>query len=157
SLSEHELGDTDAAIDYYRRAIAIDGGHGPSLRSLSHLLRKRGDYEGLIAVLRAEITGAPNAEARAAAAYRLGELYEIRLDDDAAALAAYGEALEAEPTHRPSLEGCIRVRERMAEWEAQARALEDEARRVEDHRLAIDALLRAGAIYADLLDQPAQA
>jgi cellulose synthase operon protein C len=156
-LAEHELGDAKAAIDYYRRAVAIDAGHGPSLRALAHLLRAAGDHEGLLEVARAEITTAPNAEARAAAAYRLGEIHEVHLDDDARALAAYGEALEAEPTHRPSLEGSIRVRERMAEWEAQARALEDEARRVEDHRLAIDALLRAGAIYADLVDQPARA
>lgn len=156
-LTQLELGDDDAAIAYFRRAIAVDPRYGPSLRAVALLLRKRRDFEQLVEVLQSEREGAETDDEAAACAYRLGEVYEIHLDRDPEALAAYVDAVEHAPSHRPALDGCFRVRARLEQWRDQAQALEADARRVEDFRLAIDALLRAGELYDARLGTPTEA
>ncbi|MEM9874106.1 MAG: tetratricopeptide repeat protein, partial [Myxococcota bacterium] len=156
-LSELSLGDDAAAVDYYRRALAIDPSHEPSRRAVARSLRAQGDFEALAALLRLE-RGAARTDADAAvAAYRLGEVYEIHLGRDAEALAAYCDALDHAPHHRSALDGSLRVRARLQRWREQAEALEADARRVDDVRLAIDALLRAGEIFETHLEAPARA
>ncbi|HHH28397.1 MAG TPA: tetratricopeptide repeat protein, partial [Polyangiaceae bacterium] len=154
ALCEHHLGDDDQAIAYYRRAVADDPNHGPSLRALAFQLRRRQDYEALVEAYRAELRGNLAPEVRAGTAYRLGEVYEIHLEDYPKAVEAYATALEAVPAYRPALDALARVRTRMRAWDEQADELVADADRVNDHRLAIDALLRAGEIRAELLDRP---
>ncbi len=156
-LCERELADNERAIGFYRRAIAVDPSHEPSLRALSLQLRRRGDFKGLVGVLQSELIAEQPSALRATRAYRLGEVYETHLADYERATAAYTQALEAVPSYRPAIAGLHRVRTQLADWRAQANELQAEAVRVEDPSLAIDALLRAGALHAELLGAPEQA
>jgi tetratricopeptide (TPR) repeat protein len=156
-LCEHELGDADEAVAYYRRAISADNGHGPSLRALEYQLRRRRDFKALVGTLTTELNSEKNPETRAACAYRLGEVYEIHLGQLERAVTAYQQALEAVPHYRPAVDSLVRVRARMSAWEEEAGQLALDATRVQDHRAAIDAFLRAGQIYDELLARPDRA
>lgn len=156
-LCEHQLGNDDDAIAYYRRAIEVDPTHGPALRSLAFQLRRREDYEGLVGVIEAELRGNQQPEVIAGNAFRLGEVHEVHLKQYDKAVSAYERALAALPDHRPSIDALARVRTRLKHWTKQAEELMVEAHRVGDQHIAIDALMRAGEIYAELLDDPDQA
>ena len=150
-LCEHHIGDDDQAIAYYRKAISIDNTHGPSLRALAFQLRRRKDYKGLVGVLQAELIGESQPELVAGNAFRLGEVYEIHLEEYPRAVKVYEQALNAMPAYRPAIDALARVRTRLEDWESQAASFIDEASRVQDQRIAIDALLRAGEIYSELI------
>lgn len=156
-LCEHKLADNDRAIGFYRRAIAEDASHGPSLRALAFQLQRRGDFDGLVDVLQQELLGDHAPKTFAPAAYRLGEVYEMHLSDFKRAAVAYEQALDADETFRPAIAALNRVRTQLGDWEAQADDLIREAQRVLDPAIAMDALLRAGEIYAELLKSPTRA
>jgi tetratricopeptide (TPR) repeat protein len=156
-LCEKELGDDDQAQGYYRRAIAQDPSFGPALRALSYQLLRKQDYKGLVGVLQSELIGEQPPEAFAPRAYRLGEVYEMHLEDYKRAAVAYEQALEAMPDYRPAIEALGRVRVLLGDFARQAKELVVDARRLQDSALAIDALLRAGEIYADILGAPGEA
>jgi tetratricopeptide (TPR) repeat protein len=155
-LSETHLGDDPGAIGFYRRAVAQDPNHGPSLRALAFQLRSRKEYKALVGAYQAELNGNLMPEVRAGTAYRLGEVYEVRLEEYDKSVEAYQKSLAAVPDYRPAIDALARVRSRLRAWEEQANELVLDARRVKDQRLAIDALLRAGEVRNELLgDRPA--
>ncbi len=150
-LCELKLGDNDRAIAYYRSAIQANSSHGPSLRALAFQLRRRGDFRGLVGVLQSELVGDLAPAIFAPRAYRLGEVFEMHLSDYRRAAAAYTRALEADAAFRPAIEALLRVRTQLQDWQGQATDLLGESRRLQDPALAIDALMRAGEIYSELL------
>lgn len=150
-LCDKQLGQVDAAISHYRRAIAIDPSHGPTLRALQRKLRERGDFKGLVGALQNELVGSATAQAKARTCYRLGEVYEVHVHDRERAAAAYAQALEFVAEYRPAVDALSRVKTELAKWSELATDLEGEAKRVGEPRLAIEALLRAGQIWSERL------
>jgi len=156
-LYEQQLGNAKDAVELYRRAIAQQPGHGPSLRALAHQLERQKDYDGLAEVLEAEVTSAPTPAVRAAAACRLGEVLEVHLDKLDEAEAAYGRALDAVPDHHLAAGAMARVRVRLDAWHKLADDLEGEADRAAEPARAIEALVRAAEVCRHRIGQPDRA
>ncbi|MBI4705909.1 MAG: tetratricopeptide repeat protein, partial [Deltaproteobacteria bacterium] len=156
-LCERALGDEDRAALRYRQAIAKSPRHLPSLRALGQLLRRRGDFQGLVEVLEAELGGESEPGARARTLYRIGEVFEVHLGRPERALAAYRKALEQAGDYRPAADGAARMSTELCAWSALAADLTIEASKARDGRLAIDALLRAGDVHGELLGEPGRA
>ena len=150
-LCASEIGDDEAAIGYYRRAVATDPRHGPSLRALTHQLERRGDWAGMVALLQAQLVATTAPDERAATACRLAEVLEIHLRQPERAVEAYLMALAAAGGHRPALAGLSRVRAALGAWQQQAPELVADSSRVQDRSIAVDLLLRAAEIESDLL------
>lgn len=150
-VCEEELGRHEEAIAAYRSAVEIDPAHAPAIRALEHLLEERKRYQELVGLLELELGALDQPKARARVALRIAELYETRLHHRDKALAAYDQALAADPDLLPARDGVTRL---LAEGDDPLRlvaALESEARAHADPRLAIAALLRAGEVYRDEL------
>lgn len=97
------------ARDAYRRAIALDGGHGGARLNLGRMLHEAGDPHG--AELHYRLALASPAH-RALAAFNLGvALEDQRLDDEA--LLAYARALEADPSLADAHFNASRILERI--------------------------------------------
>lgn len=146
-----ELGRDEEAIAAYRSAVEIDPTHAPAIRALEHKLEEKGRFQELVALLELELAALEEPKARARLSLRIGELYEMRLNQRAKALGAYDQALAADPELLPARDGVIRL---LAEGDDPLRlvaALESEARAHVDPRLAVAALLRAGEVYRDEL------
>lgn len=156
-LCEDKLGDEARATDCYRRAIAIDPKHGPSLHGLASVLQHRGAHAELVDVLELELRGLGDPKARALTAYRIGRAYEEHLHDANKAVAAYHKATEAVPEYRPALDGLARVRASQEAWSGVVEDLATEAATSKEPALATAALLRAGEIFAEQLNQPERA
>ena len=157
TTAEYQLGDNDRAIALCRRAIAVDPAHGPSLRALAFQLRRREDYKALVGVLQSEVVGAKTMADKAIASFRLGEIYELRLQQPEPAATAYAEAVASAPGYTPAVDALTRVRGQLSKWSEVADDLASQAQTSGDHRIAIEALLRAGEIWADLQNQPVRA
>jgi tetratricopeptide (TPR) repeat protein len=156
-LCEDKVGDELRAIDCYRRAIAIDAKHGPSLHGLARLLQHRRAFPELVEVLELELRGLGDPKSRALTAYRIGRAYEEHIQDLNKAVAAYHKATEAVPEYRPALDGLARVRASQEAWAGVVEDLATEAATSREPALATAALLRAGEIFAEQLNQPERA
>jgi tetratricopeptide (TPR) repeat protein len=152
-----KLGDDERAIGYFRKAVELDATHVPGLHALEQLLHARRDWAGLVKVLEAELGGLDDPEIKARTAYRLGEVNEVHLRKLGAAVAAYAQAVQIVPGHRPSRDAIARVQTELGSWRELVRTLDQEAAATDDARLAIEALVRAGDVHRDLLSQPTDA
>ncbi len=102
-VQEEELARPDAAIDTYRRVLAVDGENRIAIGALDRLYQSAQRWSDLVAILRKQIElGASDAEILAIE-FRLGQVYEISLNDLPGALAVYREILAQDPTHAPTL------------------------------------------------------
>lgn len=97
------------AKDAYRRALALDGGHGGAHLNLGRLLHEEGDPRGAELHYRLALA-APDH--RAVAAFNLGVALEDQgLEDEA--LLAYARALEADPDLADAHYNASRILERL--------------------------------------------
>ncbi|MFW5920273.1 MAG: tetratricopeptide repeat protein, partial [Polyangiales bacterium] len=156
-LCEHHLGSEDEAIARYRRILDIDATHAPALHELQRLLHDRGDHKELASSLELELKGLQDAEPRARVAFRLGEVYEQRLEQQDKAIAAYQQALQAEPDYRPAVDALARLRAEKKQWAPLAKELARDAGSTPDPSLAVSALVREGEIFAEQLDDTRKA
>lgn len=90
-------GGDDQAISLYREALTLAPNHLSALESLAGIYRRRGDAEALIEVLRSRAAATAVPEVRACSLIEAARLYEERLSDPDQAIAAYEEALAADP------------------------------------------------------------
>ncbi|MEZ4340309.1 MAG: tetratricopeptide repeat protein [Sandaracinaceae bacterium] len=156
-LAEERIGDESRAIDCYRRALDADPRHRPSLSALQRKLTARRDHQGLVDVLELEVEGAPDAEARARAAYRLGQVFEEHLEAPDRAAAAFETALVAVPGYAPALDALGRLRARQSAWRRLVDQLDEEANTARDDATRVARLVRAGEIWTHALDDPRRA
>jgi tetratricopeptide (TPR) repeat protein len=146
------------AIDCYRRAIAIDPKHGPSLHGLARLLQDRRAFPELVEVLelelkrprRPEVAGADSRTASAARTRSTSRTSTRRSSPTT-------RRPRRCPTTGPALDGLARVRAAQEAWAGVVEDLAQEAATSREPALATAALLRAGEIFAEQLNQPERA
>jgi tetratricopeptide (TPR) repeat protein len=97
------LGDAENAIGAYRRAALATPDEAAPLRKLSAVLESNGRWRELVDVYVAELPLVKDPEERADLYHRIGEVYEANLGRSDDAVAAYRHALDAVPTHLPTL------------------------------------------------------
>jgi tetratricopeptide (TPR) repeat protein len=156
-LCERQRGKPQEAIDHYREAVEIAPGYRPAVRALGHLLREAGEYEELARLLERQAPELEDAAARALTFYRIGELYEERLDGRAGAIEFYRKALGEVPDHRPAAAALERQLEAAGEWSQLVEHLGRAGEAASDPRQKAALLLRQGEIWRDHLDDQARA
>ena len=156
-LCEHQIGDDDRAMGYYRRAVEEDPRHEPSMHALGWRLRARGEYSELAELIDLELEGLEEPSARAQAAYRLGEVCEVHLDDLQRAAEAYGLAVAAIPDYGPARDGLIRVLAQREAWERLGADFMTDAARGDDEMQAAESFMRAGSVLMDRVGERASA
>lgn len=156
-ISEEQIGKDDDAIQFYRRAIEMDAFHAPSISALERKLSERGNWTELAKLIELELTSIKDDAVRARTAARLGEVYENRLNQPDKALAAYEQALAADGTFRPALDGRARLLSLEKDYKRLAEELSREAATANDPLLAVAATYRQGEIHRDELSDPKKA
>jgi tetratricopeptide (TPR) repeat protein len=156
-LSEERVGRDDDAIRHFRAAVEADPRHLTAIRALVRLESVRGQWRDVVRLLELEQKALEDKAARARTLFRIGEVYEHRLDDRTRALEAYQRALELAPELRPALDGRARLLEQAKDYRSLVDAFEHEASASKDPALSILARLRAGEGYRDHVGQPDKA
>ena len=153
-LSEDKLGDTKAAIGWYRRALELDKGYRPSIRALVRMHRDAQEWTDLAKALELEVASLEHAPARAVTWYRIGQVYEDWLDNADKAIAAYRSALGERADYRPARVALGRLYEARGEWMQLIDVLSQEAEATTDKVRAVAMLMRQGEVYRDHLADP---
>lgn len=148
-LYEEQLVRDEDAIQSYRRAVEADPSHRAAVHALERKLDSKGLHEELAKVLEAELVTLEEPWLKARTAFRIGEVYEHRLGAPEKALAAYDQALTADPEFEPARDGRIRLLTEAREYKRLVDELEREARAQRDPRLSMAAMLRAGEVLRD--------
>jgi tetratricopeptide (TPR) repeat protein len=97
-IAEDRLQDLDRAAAAYDRA-SNGPEPRPALAALERVLARAARYPELAACLRREADGAGSDAETAEYLFRLGDLQEVTLEDQSAAVAAYREVLQLLPQH----------------------------------------------------------
>ncbi|MCA9522042.1 MAG: tetratricopeptide repeat protein [Myxococcales bacterium] len=109
SVFEDNLDNLDDAIDTYRKVLDWEPDDLEALGALDRLFSKKEDWLQLLEVLE-RLRECYDATERQEITYRIGTLYEEKLDDTFQAIESYRVVLETNPNHMAaieSLEGII--------------------------------------------------
>ncbi len=150
-IAENRLGRHPEATELYRRAVTLDPTSSTALRALGRKLREQSRWEELIEVLLRDVKNHAECVERAAIHFRVGEVYEYRLQRIDAALEAYDKALNEDESQLLALEARLRLRASRGEHnklcEDLGRALE--LAKAPSRRIAL--LMQLGEVLRDQL------
>ena len=126
------LGDAENAIGAYRRAALATPDEAAPLRKLAAVLESNARWRELVDVYVAELPLIKDPEERADLYHRIGEVYEISLGRTDDAVTSYRNALEAMPTHMPTLQALGALYRQAERWSDLADMDLREAERIAD-------------------------
>ncbi|GEL68834.1 tetratricopeptide repeat protein [Myxococcus virescens] len=153
-ILDENLKDRAGAISAYERVLALSPSYLPALKALGRLYAQDGRWEKLVDMYRAESESSASTEQAAALIYKIGELYEQRLNQDNEAIASYNEALMLAPSYFPALRALARIYRAQAAWESLVEVLRAEAANRTDPLERANALYQAAAIWEEQLLRP---
>jgi tetratricopeptide (TPR) repeat protein len=156
-LCEDKLGDVDAAVAWYRRALELDSTYRPAIRALVRRARESRDWAALASALELEAAVLEHPPARAISWYRIGQVREEWLGDADEAIAAYQRALDNRAGYRPARVALARLYGERGDWTRLLQMLTEEAASTEDPAALASVLMRQGEIYRDELHDDALA
>src|SRR5690606_11639036 len=102
-IYEEHLGSKDQAIEAYQKVLALAPSYLPCLKALGRLYAQTGRWNELVEMYRQEAEVVPSTEQAAGLIFKVGELYEEKLNDLDQAIAAWQEVLTLSPSHFPAL------------------------------------------------------
>lgn len=133
-ITADALGDPAAAARSLEALLEEDPQHRPSLDTLSEIYSSTGQWEELVGVYRRLLPILVTTREKVQLLGRIGEIQELQLADDGAAIEAYREALRLDPDHEPAREALLRVLERSGAPSDLASALEEKLERTSSPR-----------------------
>ena len=152
-IYEDALKDRAKAVAAYQRMLEGDPTYLPALKALGRLYAQEARWAELVKMFRAEADVASSTDQAAALMYKIGELYEQKLDDPNAAISAYGEALTLSPSHFPALRALERLYRAHGEWESLIDVWRSEAANRTDPRERANALFQAATLWEEKLQR----
>lgn len=156
-LYENQLGNTDEAIVYYRKALEEDPGHYSALDSLVGLLERRRDWLGAIEVLGPASERIDDAALAGELHLRMGKILEEQLLRPEEAEAAYRRAVDSERPNPDALLALRSLARRRGDWVEVIRLGKLRLAALEDPEQRTEQLLDLARIWRDRLDNQAAA
>ena len=154
ALWEGGLQDAQQAAAHYARALAAQPDHDGALRALDRLLPALGRNRELVLAYEQVIDKLTAKEQVIAYLFRIAALYEDRLDDPRAAIAAYERVLRLTPDHLGALHALQRAALSAGEPLLALQALQREAKLSASAPRGPDLALRAADLLANQLADP---
>jgi tetratricopeptide (TPR) repeat protein len=119
-----KLSDKKAAHDLLQKVLADDPAHAEASDLMVKILEAAKEWGKLAALLSTRVEAIPAGAEHAAARFKLGELFELRLSDVASAQKQYEKAIEDDPKHLDAIKGLERIYARVANLPALLKNLE---------------------------------
>ena len=100
---EVQLESVDSAVSRYRRVLEVDPENQSAVRSLDRLFSQTERWSELAEILAKEADIGQSPDEILEFKYRLGSVYQLRLNDVEKAIQAYSEVISAAPEHAEAL------------------------------------------------------
>jgi tetratricopeptide (TPR) repeat protein len=131
--------------------MAVDLFYPPAIRNLGRLLHRLGQYEELINLHRQELDATTEEDEKSLLHYKVGKLYEERLDDLDEAASSYKAAILENPRNFAASWSLYRIYLKREDWLSIIDILENEANALSDDSQRAMALVRVGALWEEPL------
>lgn len=129
---DSRLGKRSEAVVRYRRALAIDEGHRPSLAKLAQLYTVDKRWSELTEIYGKQLELEPKGKAAVALWQRLGEVHERERAEPDEAAKCYRQALQLDPRAPMAARGLARILDEQHKW-AELATLRDSQRKNAGH------------------------
>lgn len=100
---DRELGDTAKAIDTYQAILDIDDNEIPAIQALDRLYGQAERWYDLLGNLDRQVELAELPGEMVGLKYRVGQLWQLRLNDQSRSIDTYRDALSIDPGHHETL------------------------------------------------------
>jgi golgin subfamily B member 1 len=157
AVLEELIGDSDAAVEAYRRATEEDHTDGVAFEALDRLHSSANRHEDVAEVLQRRLELETDPTARTELAMRLGALYETQLGRPEDAIDAYRRVLDDDPHHAEGVEVLGRLYERQALWPELLDNLRLRIELASEPHTQVQLLYRAGEVLERELDDTLEA
>ncbi|HEU4583318.1 MAG TPA: tetratricopeptide repeat protein [Polyangiaceae bacterium] len=148
---ERKIQDPAAAQVWYRKVLERDDCHVATQRSLARMYNALGRWDELIEVYKLELKVLPKPQAKAALLYRIGQLCENALANEAEAINNYRKAIQFDGTHLPSLRALQILLSKRGDWKELVRLVQMEVGALDSPDAQARAKFRVGEIYENRL------
>ncbi len=151
-LNATEVGNEEAAITWYERALADEPTHAPVLQALAKIYTRRGAWEPLVALHLREAENSHHNLRRAAARFRIAEIHERHLGSRERAMAEHARALGLVPGYDPSFRALARLYTETRKYAELVELFERAVELAADEETQFTYLFKIGRIHEDALD-----
>jgi tetratricopeptide (TPR) repeat protein len=156
-LAESRLSDTGRARQLYLKVLERDPRYLPALRNLGRLYHAAGFWDELVETYKRELAASTDPRVVAILSFRVAQLLEGKLGDDAGAERFYREALKQTPDYTPALEALASLHGRRGRWKELTEILVARGAALQTPKRRAEALLRAALLAFHRLADSAQA
>ena len=148
---ERKIQDYATAQAWYRKVLERDDCHIPTQRSLGRMYNLLGRWDELIDVYKLELKVLPKPAAKAALLFKIGQLCEGALGNEAEAVANYRRAIQFDGAHLPSLRALQHLLARRGDWKELVRLVQLEFAALDSPEAQARAKYRVGELYENRL------
>lgn len=148
-IQEENLKDRAGAISTYERVLGLAPTYLPALKALGRLYFQTEQWDALVRMYRTEAEVAPTPDQAAAITFKIGELFEQKMKNEAEALTAYKAVLKLSPHYFPAIRALGRIYRQQGAWESVIEVLKSEAHNRTDPQERANAMFQAAAIWED--------
>ncbi len=152
-IQEQKLGQELEAVETYRKLMSIDPFYPPAIRNLGRLLHRLAQYDELISLHRQELDVTTEADEKSLLHYRVGKIYEERMNDLDEAASSYKAAILENPRNFAASWSLYRIYLKREDWLSIIDILENEANALTEGPQRALALVRVGELWEEPLER----
>jgi tetratricopeptide (TPR) repeat protein len=148
-LYEDALEAPAQALTAYRRILDVDGQHLGAIHALQRAAERAGRFRDLVQALELEAQKTADKRQRLALLHRAGEVCEVELGDDDAALALYRKIYDLDRTYAPALSSLGRQHHKAGRFEDLLETYQAELRISGKNPQSAALLYKMGELYEE--------
>ncbi|MGE3634572.1 MAG: tetratricopeptide repeat protein, partial [Sandaracinaceae bacterium] len=156
-VTARDVGDPASAIRALEEILRKRGNHRPSLESLAELLSDAGRWQEVVAAYQRLLPLTSTATEKVRLHYRVGEIFETQIGNEALAIDAYRAALALDRDFDPARDALHAALERSEKWKELGEALEERLDRLTAPEARARAATDLGALFEERLDDRTRA
>jgi golgin subfamily B member 1 len=149
--------ETRRAIEYYIKALEIDGRHRPSHEALIEMYEQQENWEQVVEYSRRMLEAEEEPAARFSLLTRMGDLLAQKIGDRNRAVAVYLEALDIEPESMAVLRKLLDLYTKTKQWVEAVEILQRLIEHETDDGRAAKYSYTVGVIFRDEIGDPMEA
>lgn len=156
-LLERHMGQVEAGISFFRRALEVDPLYLPALEALERIFEAQNEAAQLVEILAAKVRAVTDSDVIAKHKLRMAQVYETALRDPEKSGRMYRETLEIDGGNLVALRGLERIDELTQNWQDLVHVLERQLEFVETERERVEVLLKLSSVLEEQFLKPEQA
>ncbi|HET7545058.1 MAG TPA: tetratricopeptide repeat protein [Polyangiaceae bacterium] len=156
-LYEDALEAPAQALTAYRRILDVDPQHLGAIHALQRAAERAGRFKDLVQALELEAQKIPDKRQRLSILHRAGEVSEVELGDDDAALALFRKIYDLDRTYAPALASLGRLHYKAGRYEDLLETYQAELRISGKNPQSAALMFKMGELYEDRLGRDEEA